>query len=358
MVRRILFLLASAAMCLAAQSCSKKADEKSPVAGEKLLSTLRINVSTPASTRAISAYTTLKDYEQKVNYLQLLIYNSDGNLAAHLDAGDVTEGLEVSLPYGTMYVYAVANVFSIFDNYPTRSSFLNALITLDEESIDPDEGLRMMGSATVTVDSPSEVVNLTLSRFVARIALVKIMNEIPNAYGAVEFKRAFLANVVAQRNYGGTACPIIWFNQEGRADEPTRNASHIINGSAYKASAAYLTYASPTCSPIEFGDTENFGGNPLLFYAFANESDVEPSGFHSTFTAQKTALIVEILANGNTFYYPIVLDSLESNKAYTVGLSLSAPGASDPSTPVVKGSMAVNISVSSWEAGSVYDEII
>ena len=65
-------------------------------------------------------------------------------------------------------------------------------------------------------------------------------------------------------------------------------------------------------------------------------------------------------ATDSHLYYPVVLDNavLERNKTYTVGLTITGPGSSDPDKPVDKGSIAVTISVSGWTAGATYDETI
>ena len=99
---------------------------------------------------------------------------------------------------------------------------------------------------------------------------------------------------------------------------------------------------------------------PYLFYSFPNSSTVAPSGFQSTFSAQRTVLTVVTTISGKTYYYPVVLDKapLERNKASTVGLTIPGLGSEDPNKPVEKGSLSATITVSDWIAGEVYDETI
>ena len=50
--------------------------------------------------------------------------------------------------------------------------------------------------------------------------------------------------------------------------------------------------------------------------------------------------------------------TLERNKTYTVGLTITGSGSDDPDKPVDKGSISVTLTVSGWAAGAVYDETI
>ena len=64
--------------------------------------------------------------------------------------------------------------------------------------------------------------------------------------------------------------------------------------------------------------------------------------------------------SGKKYYYPVVLDNatLERNKTYTVGLTITGLGSEDPNKPVEKGTISASITVSGWTAGAVYDETI
>ena len=75
-----------------------------------------------------------------------------------------------------------------------------------------------------------------------------------------------------------------------------------------------------------------------------NSSTAAPSGFLSTFAAQRSVLTVVATISGKTYYYPVVLDNatLERNKSYTVGLTITGLGSEDPNKPVEKGSLTAS----------------
>ena len=103
----------------------------------------------------------------------------------------------------------------------------------------------MAGSTSCNVTTTGTVpCNISVSRLVSRVALVQVTNALPPVYGAMKVERIFLANVVGNQNFSGNASPSTWYNKDGRADETTRNAAHIIDGSTYKASCEDLTYKS------------------------------------------------------------------------------------------------------------------
>ena len=95
-------------------------------------------------------------------------------------------------------------------------------------------------------------------------------------------------------------------------------------------------------------------------YVGTDSSTTAPTGFQSTFSAQRTVLTVVATVSGKKYYYPVVLDNatLERNKTYTVGLTITGLGAEDPNKPVEKGTISASITVSGWTAGAVYDETI
>ena len=216
----------------------------------------------------------------------------------------------------------------------------------------------MAGSTSCNVTTTGTVpCNISVSRLVSRVALVQVTNALPPVYGTMKVERIFLANVVGNQNFSGNASPSTWYNKDGRADETTRNAAHIIDGSTYKASCEDLTYKS-VAQTVNNGASYN--PSALLFYSFPNSSTTAPAGFASSFAAKRSVLTVVATVDGKIQYYPVVLDSavLERNKTYTVGLTITGPGSDDPNKPVEKGSVNITLTVAGWVAGATYDETI
>ena len=360
-MKKILLFLAAASL-VGMAACNKVADGIAPAQslpeGEGTISFSIAPAEDDAPlTRAVTAYTTAQTYESQVNKVQIFVFNSDGKIAAYKNNGTALTG-SISTTAGAKTVWAVING-------PTLSSIgtLNALkataVDLSANSTTASTGFVMVGSGTCTVSATGSVpCAFSVSRLVSRVALVSVTNALPAALGALKVERVFLSNVVGNQNIAGTASASTWYNKDGRADESTRNTAHIIDGSTYHASCEALTYKG-------VDQNVTVGGSyspsvPLLFYSFPNSSTVAPAGFASTFSAKRSVLTVVATVDGQLQYYPVVLDNatLERNKTYTVGLTITGSGSDDPDKPVDKGSISVTLTVSGWAAGAVYDETI
>lgn len=353
-MKKIVTMLAAVAALV---SCTERGLETPAVGPEEDVCSLSIAVDTEneSGTKAPAAYTASKDYESAVKKVQIFVFDSDGKLNAYVNAGtSLTATIDVS--YGTKDVWAVVNGEDL-GSITSKTGLLSHTVSLGTNSTDVSKGFVMAGNASVTLSGPTASAPITVSRLVSRVALVSVRNEMPAAYGSISVVNAFLANVVGNENIAGNASPSIWYNMEGRSDTTPRAAANIINGGTYAASEAALTYKQIGQS-VSSGTTHDVSSSPYLVYAYKNSSAVAPSGFHSTFSAQKTALIVTIVISGTTYYYPVVMDSLERNKSYTVALTLKGLGSEDPDTPIQKGAISAAVTVAGWTSGAVYDENI
>ena len=357
-----IFLFLAAASLVGIAACNKTDSVQSPVLPEQqgegqITFSLAPSDGDVPMTRAVTAYTTAQTYESKVNKVQILIFSADGKLAAYKDNGTALTGT-ISTTAGTKTVWAVINGPSLA-SVSTLSAFQATALDLSANSTNANTGFVMAGSTSCNVTTTGTVpCNISVSRLVSRVALVQITNALPPVYGAMKVERIFLANVVGNQNFSGNASPSTWYNKDGRADEATRNAAHIIDGSTYKASCETLTYKGVSQSVAN--GAAHTPSTPYLFYSFPNSSTAAPSGFQSTFAAQRSVLTVAATISGKTYYYPVVLDNatLERNKSYTVGLTITGLGSDDPNKPVEKGSLTASITVSGWTAGANYDETI
>lgn len=350
-------IIAIAAACAALAACSKEPVGSAIVTQEKGSIVFTLAGDEPAVTRAVTAYTESQPYEKQVNKVQLFVFGSDGAINFYQNLGTATSGT-ISTTAGAKTVWAVVNGPDL-STIGTLSALQATAVDLSANSTTTSTGFVMAGSNTVTVTNGGTAnCAITVSRLVSRVALSSIVNKLPQSYGAITVDRVFLSNVVGNQNLAGNAAASTWYNKNGRADESTRNATHIIDGSTYKASCEALTYKGVGQS-VANGATHS-PSTPYLFYSFPNSSTVAPSGFQSTFSAQRTVLTVVTTISGKTYYYPVVLDNatLERNKAYTVGLTITGLGSEDPNKPVEKGSLSATITVSDWIAGEVYDETI
>ena len=358
MKKILLFLAAASLMGMAA--CNKLAQqpaspEEEPAAQGQISFSLAPEGS--EATRAVTAYTTSQTYESQVNKVQVFVFNSDGKIAAYLNNGTSLSG-SIFTTAGAKTVWAVVNGPTL-SSIGTLSALQATAVDLSANSTTASTGFVMAGSGSCTVSASGSVpCNFSVSRLVSRVALVSVTNSLPASYGALNIERVFLSNVVGNQNLAGSASPTTWYNKDGVADEATRNAAHIIDGSTYQASCPTLTFKAVGQSVANAGSYSP--ATPVLLYGYPNSSTTAPAGFSSSFSAKRTVLTVVATVDSQVQYYPVVLDNavLERNKTYTVGLTITGPGSSDPDKPVDKGSIAVTISVSGWTAGATYDETI
>ncbi len=333
-------IIAMAAACAALAACSKEPISSAIVTpSEEGVGQITFTVAgdEPAETRAVTAYTTAQTYESQVNKVQVFVFGSDGAINFYQNLGT---GPDLS-------------------TIGTLSALQATAVDLSANSTTASTGFVMAGSSTVSVTNGGTAsCAITVSRLVSRVALSTVVNKLPQSYGAITVDRVFLSNVVGNQNLAGNAAASTWYNKNGRADESTRNTAHIIDGSTYKASCETLTYKGVSQSVAN--GAAHTPSTPYLFYSFPNSSTAAPSGFQSTFAAQRSVLTVVATISGKTYYYPVVLDNatLERNKSYTVGLTITGLGSEDPNKPVEKGSLSASITVSGWTAGANYDETI
>ena len=352
------FLFLAAASLIGMAACNKP-EERSDSSQEGLSEgsiSFALTLEDGPATRAVSAYTTAQTYETKVNKVQVFVFNADGKLAAYKDNGTSLTG-SISTTAGTKTVWAVINGPSL-SSVTTLSALQETAVDLSANSTTANTGFVMAGSGSCTVSGTGSVdCAFHVSRLASRVALVSVDNKLPASYGSLTIERVFLCNVVGNQNLAGNAAAATWYNQDGRKDESTRNSSHIIDGSTYKASCETLTYKG--VGQAVANGASHKPSTPYLFYAYPNSSTVAPNGYANPFTAKQTVLTVVATVDGTIQYYPVVLNSaLERNTTYTVGLTITGLGSDDPDKPVTKGSVSVTITVDGWVGGAVYDETI
>ena len=348
-----------AAVCAALTACNKEHPLAPVNPSEEGVGQISFTVAgeEPLATKAVTAYTTAQTYESQVNKVQVFVFGSDGAINFYQNLGASTSGT-ISTTAGSKTVWAVVNGPDL-STIGTLSALQATAVDLSANSTTASTGFVMAGSTTVSVtNGGSASCAISVSRLVSRVALASVVNKLPQSYGALTIDRVFLSNVVGNQNLAGSDAASTWYNKNGRADESTRNTTHIIDGSSYKASCESLTFKSIGQSVANEGT--HSPTVPYLFYSFPNSSTTAPSGFQSTFAAQRSVLTVVATISGKKYYYPVVLDNavLERNKTYTVGLTITGLGSEDPNKPVEKGNISASITVSGWTAGANYDETI
>ncbi len=314
---------------------------------------LSISIGLEGDSETRAAYTTETAAEKKITGIQLLIFHSDGSLAYYKNLGTSTSQSDISLTSGSKTVWAVANA-SDLSSVKTLSTLKSTSIELAANN-DPNSDFVMAGNASVTVGSSTSV-SVVMSRFVSRIVLNKVTNGLPSAAGSLTVNYAFLSNAVGNQTLAeGSDAPSSWYNKMGRKDGATASGQ-IIDGSTYTATAPNLTFRSISAA---VGSNGSLSGVPYLFYSYPNSTTGDASGWSSTFTARKTRLVVAATFGGTKYYYPVTITGPTTrNSTYSVEMTITGPGSTDPDKPVDKGSFKATVSVQTWQGSTVYTETI
>lgn len=352
---------AAAFSAVALASCTKDAQNTGATAAETGTITINLVSDTAFETKAVDAYTGTISYESAINRLQLLIFDESGDTEYYSDLDTGATSLSASLSIGKKTIYVTANGPDL-SGIMTLGSFKSCTVDLSSNSRVASTGFVMSGSSTCTVEaSTTSACTVKVRRLASRVVLKSVTNNLPVAYGTAVISNAFLANVVGTQNVAGdmSLSDVTWYNKYGRVDGAT-DAKQIIGYNGGNKP----TYPNQTFQDIgksvENGSTFE-SSTAILFYPFANSSTTAPTPFSTgTFTPQRTVLVVSASFSGHQCYYPVVLDksAIEPNKTYTVALTLSGLGSSDPAVPVVHGSLSATISISDWETGETYEESI
>lgn len=416
------FIIILAGVAAAAVSCQKGPVAEIPLRAEE--GVLKLAVSGGSASKA-SSNTGLQGLELIISDVQIAVFNAENSTNAtgkagcrqyygsygsqRLDNANNTSGcLEaISLPAGDYSVYAVVNGPDI-SKLETISG-LNALeVPFDEwnganagklKLTDPVHDLVQAGCANVTVkagqtkDCPASVV-VPVKRLAARVRLVGITNNLPEAYGEVLVKRVFLANVIKQEVLGADAnldtvswraklgpdVEVYWGNCWGRSSIGA--AASMIGTGGCRAYSPENTFFD--CSGgigIASGQTCDKAAHS--FYCYANPSPdymQNPTGmcwqdWDALKASTELVAVVEVFDREKTpaeslgeRYYRVPLrycggkhgaasgrnddTGLLPNTSYTLALTLTALGPEDFQT-IEKGCCSIAVAVSDWTDGGI-----
>ena len=340
---------------IAAIVCSCEPEKDCLPCQEKKTATLNVSLDFEDDTHTkATSYVTSQTYETTVNNVQILVFDSTGALNAYVDADKSVAGITINTTAGSKTVWAVVNGPDL--SLVTTAAVLSSkAIDLGDNSTTASAGFVMAGSTTCTVSSSTTTAIITVNRFVSRVALAKVTNSLPDSYGSLTVNNVTLTNVVGNQNLAGAATPSIWYNKMGRKDGATAS-SQIIDGSSYLASCPTLTFKSISSSVANGSSLTP--STPYLLYCYPNSTTTDATGWASSFTARKTRLVVTATISGTKYYYPVVIDTPQRNTAYTVELTITGLGSTDPDKPIQKGTISAIVSVQGWASGAVYEETI
>lgn len=304
--------------------------------------------------------------EKKLNSLYIAVFNSEGRLeishnCSSSEISDIgTAGVRLNVKAGTKDVWVVANVAaSKFASVTDIASFKAVEVLLSDDSA---TSFSMEGSIPgINVEAgKTSTVSILLTRFAARVSLVKVSNSLPSSYGSLTVKSAYLANVVCNDNIGQTAKPVTWCNRLGHNGTTLTEANVIGNGST-KAENASLTFTAIGNAVPNAGSASLSG---KYVYGYRNASSADPVARGNGFPSGGCRSVLYVIAaiDGIDYWYPVGLGELKPNCSYNVNLTITMPGQrpgdDDFGSLITKGSLSASVTVTEWTDGNDYSETI
>lgn len=194
-----------------------------------------------------------------------------------------------------------------------------------EFGINTTESFVMSGGKEMELTKDSSV-EVTVNRIVAKIVLKKLTVDFDaEVYDKMTFtlKDIYLTNVAyCAKYYGGEYVP-------GQGQE----AQTWKNGLEYA-----LTKETGLNVGLSYDDEVAYDVDHI-FYCYPNSDKNHP-----------TRLVLKTSLDKATYYYPIEIGAIESNKVYTItDLKITRPGSDDPDVPVISQMFPYNITVGDWD---------
>ena len=268
--------------------------------------------------------------EAAISSASVYVFNSDGTLDG--TATGTTSHIDVRCSQGSgKTVYVVANK-TISGTISTEAQLAAVTTSLTDctASHFVMAGFQAGVEVTATAGTPVEV---DVTRFAAKVSIEKITNAIASSPWntmSMTIKGIYLINAVGGPAplFGSTYSPTEWYNK-------MQYVSGAANSWLYESMSAALTN----------GSSHN---TAHTFYCFPNNATGDANG--GTWSPRQTRLVVEVqLGSSNTFYYPVTINGISRNTAYTIReLKITRTGSSSPDYPVNIGQFGLDITVSSW----------
>ena len=313
---------------------------------------LSISVSQSNQTKAL---TTSFSHENQLNKMRVLVYDSDGNLYKDESLASPFNAATIpNVKTGAYSVMALANTCAALSDARTVTSLSGTAVTLDDCSTTASTGFVMLDNRTgvnVSAGPNATSVNLSVTRFPARVRLVSVKNALPSSLGILMVKSVMLINGYSSWTLGTTGNPTGSVNPAGR-----KNGTGAIIGTADDADYPNHSFRAVPTSEQSIASGTDPRSYSYCFYSFPNRVNADVTGAKQV--GGKARLVVCASFNNMTYYYPVTIETLERNTCYDVALIISGAGSPDPNVPVEKGAMSVSITVKDWENGADYSETI
>ena len=274
--------------------------------GEKV----QLTVTIPSDQTKVTGYPS----DTQIHEMQVFVFDKNG---IYETSSEKARGSAMALTCTTGEKKIVALV-----NAPEESPVVN-IEELRARVVDLNKceagSIVMCGEITKTL-SASSIVAMQVQRLAVKIAVSDVnLNFALDAHKNLKFKinSIYLITVAGTRAYMAENTPATWYNKGGYIPETSLDFLYdsvtsdlIANGSSYT--------------------TEHY------FYCYPNV------------TATKTRLVVEADIEGHIYYYPVTLEQINPNTAYTYSLTITRLGSDSPDSPVAEGTVNFTVTVKDW----------
>ena len=343
-------LLFAACICLCMTACQTNLDS----ALESETGSLCIALSASGSP-ATKSVTDVVGKEATIKDVQLFIFKPDGTLYKRETFPENTTTCSVSgVKSGYYRLAALVNGPALTD-IQTQSALEQQYVELSSNN--PQVGFVMYGASNddvmVSGSTPASA-TIELMRFVSRVRLTTVKNNLPSSCGAMKVETVLLENGMGTWTISGSGLPSGLVNHAGR--KSGKNTSALTTdfiAVAADAQCAALTFQAPART-VDRGNTpETFN---LPFYCFPNTTSATNDNFGPTDELACARLVLKVSYGvpEESWYYPVTIPGMDRNTSYDVSFVISGPGSKDPNSQVTNGNLAVDIQVRAWGDGTSY----
>lgn len=324
-------------VALTSLACSKE-NPSEQAAQKTQMATLEVNVFDGITTRATSVNdANIGTAERDI---QVLVFNSEGDLLAYGANEDSSTKVSLSIPTGTVECYAVVNSYDDLSVIATKTVFLKHLSHLKDN--DPTR-MEMLGNVTKSVVTGENSVSIAVKRFASKVQIDKITPAFAApAHRAMEFKLVgiYLINVNGTCPYTMTPTAASestsWFNKRKYV---SGDCNHLITDKL--STPVVMQTTAGTVTPYS---------TPHYLYCYPNPITTDVST--TTWSERISRLVVETTLGGTTYYYSVNIPTPQCNTVYQItNMKITGLGTDTPDAVVQKGSLSVSLTVTDWSTG-------
>ena len=324
-------------IAIASLACSKE-NPSEQAAQETLMATLEVYVFDGITTRATSVNdANIGTAERDI---QVLVFNSEGDLLAYGANEDSSTKVSLSIPTGTVECYAVVNSYDDLSVIATKTVFLKHLSHLKDN--DPTR-MEMLGSVTKSVVAGENSVSIAVKRFASKVQIDKITPAFTApAHKAMEFKLAGIYLI----NVNGT-CPYTMVPTAASESTSWYNKRKYVSGDCnHLITDKFSTHVIMQTSA---GEVTPYS-TPHYLYCYPNPVTTDVST--TTWSERISRLVVETTLGGTTYYYSVNIPTPQCNTVYQItNMKITGIGTDTPDAVVQKGSLSVSLTVTDWSTG-------